>query len=371
MTSTAPTVLTPAARPGIREIAEHLSLSIGTVSKALNGMPGVGEQTRERVRAAADALGYVSNQQARALRQGRTHTLGMILPTMSNPVYAERMAGVYQMAKERGFTLMVTASQWDVEIEKDLCRTFLERGVEGVLVAVPASADQTDHWRQLLEAEIAVVSMSEVPRLAGLRHLCLDMEAGMYQLMRHLLELGHRRPLLLGRWDHLGPACVRGVTERKRGVMRALADGGWTEGPLEVLAVEGGGDGLSAAHQAVRAFLERGSSLPTVICAMNDVLAMGAIAALSEAGLRVPEDVSVTGFDNIELSRFTVPPLTTVSPVFLDFGQKALDLLLAEIAFRRGEAVAPRVEHLACEPVIRRSTAPPRQHEVGSVRARS
>jgi DNA-binding LacI/PurR family transcriptional regulator len=331
---------------GIREMARSLSLSVGTISKALNGHSGVRAVTRQRVLTKAAAIGYIPNYPARALRQKRTRCIGLLLPTLANPVYSERMGDIYQACAEQGYEVSVTSFERDAQQGIRLCRDMIGRRVEAVIL--------TGGWgnlpiRSLLEADIKVLMVNPGERVpAGAAVLNVDKAQGARLLLRHLIELGHRRPLLVGNWAH--------DAGRKRGVRQALSEAGYPQDEFQLAGESQAQEMMqNAFEQTLEAF--RSGARPTAIMASNDLGAIGAIAALCQTGLSVPRDVSVTGMDNIASARFCQPPLTTVSQTHLHLGRRAVEMV---ISILEGRSPPEIQQHLMPQLVVRQSTGPAR-----------
>jgi LacI family transcriptional regulator len=327
----------------IRDVAQRLSLSSCTVSKALSGQPGVRPHTRQRVIKAAKQLGYVLDRQAQTLRKGRSHTIGLLLPTLSNPVYSENMKDIYQAAAERGFEVMVTSYELNHDRRIALCRDMIGRRVEGIII--PWGAAQTP-LPMLLEAGLAVLYFDpEEDAIPGAGVLKVDRIEGVRLLLRHLLDLGHRRPLLVGNW-HLDP-------RRMKGIRSTLRQAGLLEDEFLLATEEVGDEVMRRGYEQTLKIFQADRRAATAIMASNDQGAIGAIAALHHLGLSVPGDVSVTGMDNIAAAEFSIPPLTTESRTHLRLGRHAVEMLIGmiqgEIPAGTGKTLSPRL-------VVREST---------------
>jgi LacI family transcriptional regulator len=338
----------------IRDVAKRLSLSSCTVSKALSGQPGVRPHTRQRVIKAARQLGYVLDRQAQTLRKGRSHTIALLLPTLSNPVYSENMKDIYQAAAERGFEVMVTSYELNHERRLALCRDMIGRRVEGIII--PCGPAQTP-LPMLLEAGLAVLYFdSEEDVVPGAAVLKVDRIEGVRLLLRHLLDLGHRRPLLVGNWQ-VDP-------RRMKGIQSTLRQAGLPEDEFLLAAEDAGEEIMRRGHDQTLKVFQGDRRAATAVMASNDQVAIGTIAALHKLGLSVPGDVSVTGMDNIAAAEFSNPPLTTESRTHLHLGRHAVEMLIGmiegTIAPGVGKTLTPRL-------VVRQSTGPinePRLSEV-------
>lgn len=340
-------------------------MSVGTVSKALNHATGLRPETRQRVRQAARAFGYQANWQARALRQQRSRCLGLLLPTLSRPVYFERLNGIFEAAREHGYELVVTSAEWDTAREMEACSYLISRQVEAVIVAGKATSQESEALQLMHRRGIPMILLGPSPGVEeGVAHLCVDREGGMRRLIGHLLQLGHRRPLLVGRWVEPTKSSAR-----LAGIRKGLADHGLSEDAFELAEMKGihPQESYDLALRVAREARQGKRPLPTVVMGSNDTIAFGVIAGLLAAGLNVPRDVSVTGFDDIQFAAFFTPSLTTVSQTHLKLGPKAVEIAMAAIDSPHQVPLGPTV--LQPELVVRQSTAPARSasDEVGTL----
>lgn len=305
--------------PTLADVARLADVSTATVSRVLNAPDRVALDTRSRVEAAVAQLGYTPNFGARALASNRTRTVGAVIPTMENAIFARGLQALQEELATSDVTLLVATSNYDLAREAEQVRTLLGRGVEGlVLIGEERDPAVYDLLRRRGVPFVLVWTWR-----ADSPWACVgfDNQAAARRMTDRVLDLGHRRV-----------AMVAGVTagndraaQRVAGVREALAQRG--------LALEDGGlveahYSLDAGRAAAEALLAR-PARPTAIVCGNDVLAAGAVAAVREAGLRVPEDVSVAGFDDIDLAEVVQPPLTTVHVPHRRMGQSAAHVLLA------------------------------------------
>lgn len=320
-------------RATIVEVARAADVSPATVSRVLTGTKPVSADLEQRVRTAVERLGYRPNPAAQGLLRGTTHTVGVVVPDLSNPYFAEVLKGVTHAAEQADFRTLVadTAEKPGSEAAAAL---ELSRWSDGVVLCSPRMPD-----RELAELAAAIPRLVCVNRLAGdfgKPVVAVDFRAGILLLCKHLRALGHRRVAYLR-----GPARAWSERVRRRALDEAV-------GPdFEVVPVACGSSSLDG-HRAVDAALASGV---TALLAFSDYVAMGALARLSELGVAVPEDVSLVGFDDIALSQVVSPRLTTVRVRQQALGRHAWSLLFgedpAEITW-----VTPRL-------IVRGSTGPP------------
>ena len=321
----------------LEDIARALNVSKMTVSRAINNHPEISRQTRERILATAQKMKYRPNQFARALTTNHSYLIGIVVPDLMHSYFAEICRGVESQARPVGYQNLICSTDEEARKEKDEIEALLSR-TDGLIVASALSASEAKFYRRLLTEGANIVLIDRV--LDGLRCSAVttdDVEVGRLAT-EHLIKLGHRK---IG---HLRGPDVSTSLKRLQGYQEAMR-----EARLKPLVRECGfteADG----HSAMRQWIKKGD-LPTAIFASNDPAAIGAIAALSEAGLKVPDDVALVGAGNIHYGDMLRVPLTTVSWSKSAMGQEAASLLLELI---RGKK---RVRKITVPPelVIRRS----------------
>lgn len=320
-----------------------------TVSKALNGRDRISEETRARVLAAASELGYVANAAARSLRGGRTDILGLLVQDLSNQYFAEIVRGASEAIRERGLDLVLYTSSNDPERERQRVATLSSGVSDGLIIVAPHGSpgllDQLQHSRVPVVL-INAWNAGDVPTVNPENTL------GARAATEHLLALGHRRiGFVTGRPDSpLSPERPDGVM-RLTGYRQGLAAAGL---PFDETLLHPGGLHLRQGREAGHALLDLPDP-PTAIFAANDFCAFGVIEAAHERGLRVPEDLSVVGFDDVPLAAQVQPALTTVHHPLSDLGHQAATLLLDLLS----DSARERHIELPSRLVVRHSTAPP------------
>lgn len=325
-------------RPTIHDVAKAAGVATSTVSRAFNRPGRVGAATAERVRRVAAELGYQANPLAFGLPTGRTAMLAMVVSDVTNPFYAEIVRGAQFAAAEAEYVVLLIDARESDQLEHD----GLERAipaVEGVILAGTRMSDSA--IRETAARRPVVVVNRDVADVPG---ILLDNTQGMRAIVEHLGALGHQELTYLA-----GPEASWVDTTRWRGVQQAAHDLGRTahRSSPNVPTVAGG-------HQAAAHLPD---PLPTAIVAYNDQLAIGLILALRSRGVRVPEDVSIVGFDNIPLAQMVTPTLTTVSAPLRAQGQAAVKTLLATLGNPR--AVPAKPSTLPVRLVPRNSTGRP------------
>jgi LacI family transcriptional regulator, galactose operon repressor len=333
-----------ADRPTIIDVAERAGVSRGTVSRVLAGSPRVLPATRVRVLEAIEALDYQPSSIARSLRLQRTRTVGLIVTDITNPFYPEVVRGFEDTAQEIGLGVFLCNAAEDPRREARYLALLTERRVDAVVIAAGGLRHrQADALRSFRVPVVVVNASSPDPRIPA---VLSDSRAGGRMAAQHLIELGHRQLVYV-----LGPREADETPVRLEGARDATRSARGLGVALEVVHGDGHLSGGTAAAHAVASRLKP----PYALMCHNDMTAIGAMHGLTEAGIRVPDDVSVVGFDDIALTDYTVPPLTTVAQDKYAMGRRAVRLIDRILA---GETVSG-TERLPVRLVVRASTARP------------
>jgi DNA-binding LacI/PurR family transcriptional regulator len=331
----------------IYDVARAAGVTAATVSVALSGRGVVNHKTRERILRCAQELGYRPNLVARSLTMRRTDTIALVVYRITNPYYAEAALAVEQNAQRAGYRVFFANTNGDVALGTELLEDLAARQVDGIIVlpgGVPADAVRATAATGL---PMVACSWGEEAGPDLIPAVSVDFGAGGRQVADHLLDLGHRRIGALGS-RIFGET---GLRAREATFRDRLAERGC---PLDETLVADGDDDTETGYAATHTLLAL-SNPPTAIYAANDLMAMGAIAAAHERGLRVPEDLSVVGFDDISFARYLTPPLTTVRIERTELMAIAVATLLRLIAGEEASAREPLTPSL----IVRASTAPP------------
>lgn len=294
--------------PTQADVARLAGVSRATVSYVLSGRTGgsiaTAEETRQRVLAAAAELGYEPNAAARSLRLSESKTIGLLVPDTGNPYYWQLLQGAETEARACGYDLLLVNTALDPAREREAIRAVLRRRVDGLLIILAFHDRVADEVRNVIDRCNAVVLIGDGATIdRSLDSVRSDHAGGAVRMMAHLLALGHRRIGFV--FGVAGPPLGQ---ERLNAYRRAMQDAGAPGG--EEL-VERCGVSLEDGYAAALRLLDR-SPRPTAILVINDLLALGVLRAANERGLRIPDDISVAGFDDITMARFANPPLTTV-----------------------------------------------------------
>ncbi|MEV4802594.1 LacI family DNA-binding transcriptional regulator [Nonomuraea sp. NPDC049421] len=345
-----------ARRHTLRDIAATLNLSVNTVSRALSGKDGIGEETRARVRAEAERVGYVPNSMARSLVLGSAMTFGLVITNPSNPFYAQLISTIELRARAQGYSLLLTVTEESEEHEMRAAESLLRSSVSGSIV-VPVQAG-ADAWRRLGSVGVPTVLINrDLPDL-GYRFVGTDNELGGYRAAAHAIARGARSIVVLEE-----DLPITTIDHRIAGFRRAMAEAGLPVPRGSIMRVPTRRHEHVAlpwqpqqAYQVARRMLRR-SRLPDAVVVGNDYFALGLYRALEEHGLKVPDDMMVIGFGDHPFSAFLSPPLTTVRLPADEIGTIAVDLLLEEIA--GGRNARPLKQLIAPTLVERGSTLRP------------
>ena len=328
----------------IKDIARTANVSHSTVSRALSNSPLVNPATAEKIRKIAAEVNFRPSAVGRSLATGRTYTIGVVAASLTRPFVAEILAGIEEVASQRGYTVIVASSKGDPEREMAIVQQFEDRRVDGVLLI--ASRVRSISSSLLEEMHIPMVSVDDHQAADETGSVFVDNTAATHAAIRFLAQLGHRRIAYLG--DRNG---FESNTLRHDGYRAALQSLGIAYDAA--LVVEGDSD-AEGGMRAMEQLLVAGER-PTAVFCFNDMTALGALAAIYQRQLRVPQDISVVGFEDLPIAAFTQPPLTTVRQPRGPIGRIAADTLFALVSGGKTD----RVRSLRGELIVRESTAPP------------
>ncbi|ROR72443.1 LacI family DNA-binding transcriptional regulator [Bogoriella caseilytica] len=329
----------------LRDVAERAGVSAGTVSNTLNHPDRVHARTQALVKEAIEALGYVPNQQARMLTGAASKVMGLVVLDVESPFYMETAQAIERSFRESGHFLMLCNSESDLDREAELLRMLAAQRVRGVLLA-PATADADPHQYLDIARDLPVVLLDFD---GGDTHcsVAVDNVDGGRLAARHLLRAGHRKLAFIG-----GPAQIRQFTERAAGARAELIDAG-LDPEVHLVEIAASGIGIQDGHAAAEELLA--VDPPEGVLCGNDMLAFGAYRAMTAAGLRIPQDVSIVGYDDINVAKDWIVPMTTVRQPIDELGRIAARLILEDSSDDAGHV--HRHVRLRPELVIRRSTA--------------
>jgi LacI family transcriptional regulator len=327
----------------IKDVAREAEVSVATVSRALNGHDNVAAEVRKLVLETANRLRYQPHAAARSLSSRRTQTIGVVLPDLYGEFFSELIRGIDAVARAHRQHLLVSSYHGHPEEQGEALRAMRGR-VDGLLVLSPY-ADQPGFLTDNLPAGLPAVLLNTRLPDAAYATLSIDNYGGASAMVRHLADTGHGRIAFIG-----GPRDNIDARERLRGYRDALARLLPQEKPWELPGDFGEASGYEAGKRIVMA-----KHRPDAVFAANDMMALGCLYAFNEAGVRVPDDIALAGFDDIPLARFVHPPLTTMRVNIAELGGRAMTRLLAAIE-TDGEKSVP-AQTLPPELIVRQSSA--------------
>jgi DNA-binding LacI/PurR family transcriptional regulator len=298
----------------IREVAQEAGVSTAAVSQAFNARGRLSEKTRHRIEAVARRLNYHPNRHARNLAAGNSRMLGIVVSDIENPFFAVVIKNFEAQARRYGFEVIASETSYELALMRRAAERMIEQEASGV--AIMTSEMSLTWLNEIVGRSIPVTCFDLDFRSDRASNIKVNYLSGMRQLIEHLYHLGHRRIAYVG-----GRRTFKNILSRYEGYVKSIASVGLEPGPVLI-----GKQRLDGGYAAGMSILEM-PSRPTAVVAVNDLTAVGLINAFCEAGLRVPEDVSVTGFDNTYLAAYFVPRLTTVDMHPAVLGRTAADAL--------------------------------------------
>lgn len=311
--------------PTIYDVASLAGVSLATVSRVINDHPNVRPSTREKVLAAMRDLGYQPSLVAAALTTKQTNTIGLLVPDISNPFFAEICRSVEDACAERGFSTIICNTDERMDREAAQIALLRQKGVDGMIFSSALEGDE--HILRLIQSDYPIVLLSRGLDGQAVDTVSVDDFEGGLVATRYLLNIGHRRIALLG-----GPLRSTPGLYRKKGFEAAFEQQRVAPDPALIFSGEFTiQSGMAMAEQMIQTV----TPLPTAIVAGNDLIAIGAIKVLRRHGIRVPKDISVVGYDHTSLADVVDPVLTSVEQPIELMGRKAVELLAERIAGRR------------------------------------
>lgn len=329
----------------MKDIAERVGVSINTVCHALRDENDISEETKQIIRRTADEMGYIRNASASSLRSGVTKTVALILGSISNPYFSIMAQDAENFWFEKGYTMMIFNTNEDPALERKAIETAVGKNADGILISPAPGGEDNIRFLKRLHKPFVLVGRHFPEKGIAACSVRRDDAQGGYLLAQHLLSLGHRKIAFLH-----GPLSISSSTERLSGYLRALREADMPIRPELIYEVPV----TMEKNQGVLRSIFSNRPDCTAVIAFNDMIAWEIISLLNRAGLRVPDDLSIVGFDNIQ-AQFTFPaPLTSVSSE-RSLGLAAAEALLARI---RRPASEPIEEILSVKLTVRESTRP-------------
>jgi LacI family transcriptional regulator len=304
----------------IKDVAREAGVSTATVSHVINSTRFVSDEVRARVLAAVEKCGYYPNAHARSLASGRSHVLGLVVSDISNPFFPELVKSIESAAFERGYDVMLSNTNYDPERTSHYIRRFIERKLAGVVVMT--SELDAELIGELARREVSVVFLDLGEPGVHMSNLRVNYESGIEEAISHLVSLGHTEISFIG-----GPAHLRSAARRREAFVASMRK----QLPDARAEVYRGDFKLEGGRRAACEMLDSPRERPTAVVAANDMMALGAMVEFRAAGLHIPRDVSIVGFDDIAFATLCEPPLTTVCLPRAELGRRAVEALMTAI----------------------------------------
>ena len=331
----------------LKSMAKQLNLSVSTVSRALHDHPDISQETKSKVLKLASELDYQINSIAQGLKKKRTNTIGVIVPEIKHDFFAEVISGIEEIAYDSGFTIVVCESNEDVNRENMNTRALASNRVAGLLVSVAQTTKDSSHFNLLRKKGIPVVFFDRAIDDVEVSKVLVNDYGGAFQIVEFLIQSGYRRIAHIA-----GPRHISISKERLRGYTDALKR---YDFPVNDNLIIYGGFNEKDGARAIDTLLNL-EIPPDAVFAVNDPSAIGAYDVIKKQGLKIPEDIAVTGFSNSRISAYIQPQLTTVDQPGYEVGLAAARLLLSQIeAIDSNENFSPHTEVVNTRLIIRQS----------------
>ncbi len=336
----------------MEDVAEKAGVSKATVSRIINNVPNsASKETIERVNRVIDELGYVSNSLAASLKTLKSRTIGLIVGDIGNPFFGLIIKGIEKTLQGSGYSLILANSDYLYEKEEEFIQVFLERQVDALIIAPCEQKNyvEENNIARMINRGVQVVLIDNFIPGFDVDHVVVDNYRASYNATKYLIELGHRKIAMI-----TGPYERTTATKRRDGFVAAL-----TEQNVDItpeLVIEGDYS-IESGYRGVNKLLQR-EDIPTAIFVANNFMTVGALRAVNDKGLRVPEDISILGFDDMYWYTITRPSLTAIKQPALDIGRVAAERILLKL--NRKRQPAPQRIELKTELIVRESTASPK-----------
>ena len=306
----------------IHDIAKELNITAATVSRALNDTGRISENTRKRIKETASKFNYRPNSLASSLRSGKSGSIGVIVPTIDRAFFSSVVRGLEEIAKEKGYKVIIAQSNDDFETEVDIIDTMVNAQVEGIFVSMSKSTSDFSHYKKIIESKIKLIQFDRIMSTFPSNQVVLDDFRGAYIAIEHLIAQGCKRIVhLTGHHD------INIYQERLRGYQKALMNNGF---PIDEGLILRSNMQLEDGRESVRSLLKNKIQFDGLFSS-SDYAAMGAIQVLKEKGIAIPNKVAVVGFMDEPFTEFSEPQLSSVKQFPIDMGKVAAELFLKEL----------------------------------------
>ena len=329
----------------IKDIANEAGVSATTVSRVLNNKPDVSDQTKQRIEQVIDELNYNPNGIARGLVLNKTHTLGLVIPDISNPFFPEVAKGIEDKAKKLGYSVIFCNTDNHNQGEKEAIELMKSKQVDGMIVSLAINEQNKQELAELAEENFPIIQIDRKIPKSGFPAVVIDNQTAAYQAVSHLINLGHEKIAHIS-----GDLAVKTAQDRLAGFKEAIKSA-----RIDLLEkwIKTGDYSRDSGYQQMKDLLNLDDQ-PTAVFIANDLMALGAYEAIFEAGLKIPEDISIVGYDDIEVASVIRPSLTTISQPEYQLGVTAAELLINSI--ENDEGLVQEDQILSAELVKRDSS---------------
>lgn len=329
-------------RATIADIAKALNVTPATVSRALNDHPGISQETKKKVQKVAEKLQYKRNKIASSLRSGRSHMIGVIIPSAAINFFGEVVHGIEAMANTYGYTVLLYQSNELPEYERKGIEAFVSAGVDGVLASLAKGTVDFGHYLDLKKHSVPLVFFDRANDALGIPSVVVDDFRGAYTATEHLIGQGYRRIGHIAGQQHL-----KIFKDRLEGYKAALEAYGL---PVKDELIFQGDVSIDAGRKAVRYFLDL-KEKPDAIFAVEDYTALGALKELKERKIHIPEDIGIVGFANEDFGEHITPALSSIDQQPAQMGKEAFKLLLEMMEPKKETAVATELKRVKLDPI--------------------
>lgn len=330
----------------IKDLAEKLNISVSTVSRALKDNPEISQLTRKAVQSLAKELGYRPNPIAVALKTHKSHTIGIVVPQIVNTFFATVVKKVEEVADKYGYNVLVASSNESYEKEKKNIDVFLSNRTDGIILSISKATTSYEHIKGIMNEGVPLVLFDRTTKELDVPKVIADDADAAYKIVQHLYHGGARRIALL-----TGPEQLSIGKNRMKGYLKALTDNKLKVNQNYIMRCDD--FSVKSAKDATLGLLNL-KEKPDAIFGINDDMAIGAIEAIKESKLRIPEDIAVFGFSNSKRSRYMTPSVSTVNQFPEKIGELAAELLFEQILKPKHAKI--RTETVSCELIIRESS---------------
>jgi len=333
----------------IKDIARELNVSSSTVSRALKDYPGISDETKKKIKDLAEKMNYRPNAVALSLRKSKSFTIGVIIPEVVHFFFSTVISGIEEVAFSKGYNVILCQTNEKLSREKSSLETMLSNQIDGLLVSFSKETEDFEHFAKLMDLNLPIVFFDRLPDIEHSVNVTVNDFDGAYQAVRHLIDQGYRKIV-----HYSGPQHLNISKMRKEGYLKALGEAGIPFDPNCLIECSGGTE-KESFDLTLEVFRDP-SNRPDAIFAHHDIVAAGAMMALKNMGIKIPEEVGVVGYSNWQFSSMIDPPLTTVAQPGFSIGEKAAELLLQMIDGNYSSPNEPNNIILDTELLIRKSS---------------